>query len=216
MSKKTLPPLALAGAAPGMKGNAGVMQLQEPLIMEAGDQLSLDVVEVAAGGYVADALFDMVFLCLSVDAAARPLKFTDARDIRTIQKMQKGELPQTVYLRLDVPYTGATAQRHEQLKSDTSDKPLLVTGAVTNMQNSRILLSDAKGEQFSKGAVPIWAMANYLLNDNNLYLPFPKPILLPPGNALEAAVTNGMTTGGGSAISYDGAGSYIIFEATTP
>jgi hypothetical protein len=101
------------------------------------------------------------------------------------------------------------------LKSDSSDKPLLVTGAITNLTNSRLLLSDSGGELFSNDTVPMWAMASSITNNNNQYLTFTRPILLPAGSTLEAEAVNGMTTSGGAAFSYDNAG-YIIFAGTTP
>jgi hypothetical protein len=106
---------------------------------------------------------------------------------------QNPEIPENVYLRMDVNYpAGGAGSRVVGAVTRVTDEPLLILGFMSNLANSTMKLSDANADhQFSQAEIPIFGLVPPSTNVVSTYYPLQRPHYLQRGSKLVGDFTNG-------------------------
>lgn len=167
-------------------GQLGVFYLPQPLVIEKGRRLAVEMFKTDATGAAEEANIVLVGVRVYPRSYGEVLLDVDERErIETL--MTYRDTPRIRFLKQDIDFDSAVAGgRANNLATPAVDEPLLIRGVRTSLRESLIDGIRIQGEaEWTTSAVPCWAIAaeDELVHEN--YQWFSKPLYLRTNNQIE-------------------------------
>lgn len=166
-------------------GQLGVFYFPEPIILPAGNRLTIEMykTDVTADVEVAN----IVLVGMRVLNPAYAAELLDPAEKQFIEStLQMREIPRTIFLKQAITFDSAVAGGlATDLYTPEVEEPLLLRGIRTTLRQSTISLRVQGEPDWTIGQVPIWGLAaeDELVHDN--YQWFSKPVFLHSKNQIE-------------------------------
>ena len=164
----------------------GVMYWHTPFDLQRGDRLVVDLFKQVASGAISYDYFAFVgSRTFGAEDDEAKLTASDRTLIETLISARR--LPQIRLLTMPVRFKGGGAAANDVAsaqKTPEQREPLIIRGARTTLRRSRVSLKIEGEAEWMPEPAPIWALANYIDNQKEVYHWFENPFVLPPGQSI--------------------------------
>lgn len=177
---------ALAGHNVATAGFAGVQDLEQPLLLNEAEYLTLEIYQETSPGSE-----EVVTSCFNAyrtytKAHAEAQMSPDVR--RAVERSIRGRIaPEVNYDIIKVEFDGAGNAYCETPKLE---EPSLILGFRSTFSDAMVSLGFSNNFNFSKKPFPIWALANEANNSRGVWNRLKSPIFVPPREQLGFVLSN--------------------------
>lgn len=172
----------IAGQVPGNGGQTGVFNLTTPLIIPAGNRLTVEMFKTDTTGDVEMANIVLIGLRVIHNRYSLPDYDSDLIDRAIVLR----DIPTTRFLKVKFDFDSAIAGGEARnISTPTSDEPLIIRGIRTSLRNSLVEIGVEGEASWTVEPTPCWAVAGEDEGGYENYIWLPKPIYLPARSAVE-------------------------------
>lgn len=184
----------IAGQIPGNGGQTGICYLTTPLLIQAGNRVTVEMFKTDTTADAEDA--NIVLIGVRVYPRMFGSAVADGDRELIDQAIRLREIPQPRFAKVTFDFDSAVqGGEARNINTPTFEEPILVRGVRTSLRYSLIEIGVRGEPTWTHEATPCWAIAGEDEGGHENYIWFSKPVYLAPHASIEIRrVVNGMYT----------------------